>query len=842
MAGRVGDEGSVSSERSNRGAESGVSDRKAKKPTKPTKPSGKGASKSSGWGRKIALWGLGSLALAGAVGAAGVGGLFWYWGQDLPDIRNLQDYRPAQTTRIYAADGRVIATIVGDDLIRRTVLPFDEIPMVMRKALLAAEDANFYEHEGVDYMGLARAVVRNLQRGKLGQGASTITQQVVKNLVLSPERTIKRKIQEAQLAVKLDRYLRKDDILAIYLNEVFFGAQAYGVEEASRFYFGHGASTLTLDEAALLAGLVQSPNRYNPFKNLDAALGRRRYVLGQMKEKGFITAAEWAQASEAKVNLVDPAKRDGAEGAAADYVIAVRDWVDRKFGKDKLLGAGWSIYTPLDLGLQRAATEALRKGLRKHDTEHGLVTPKRTLLKASEREKWLKTAKAEHFNGDLAPGKPAVGMVDAVEGEKVWMRFGPEVRLELKLDPLIRFAKNQADLKERFPIGALFTVVRPVGGPSSDDAPVRLAGEAEGAVVAIDPDTRDVRAIVGGFQVSGAGFQRAIAAQRQMGSSFKVLVYAQLLASRAATAATIYADQPASFPLDGSRTWRPKNYDGSFKGLMSVRSALAQSRNIIAVRALEQATIPAVTSLAKSIGFESGLAPNLTMALGSAEASPLVATNAFATFAAGGMYEAPSFVTEIRGPRELGDDGASTVYQHAAAPVRAIDPAVAWLTTSLMRSVVEEGTATHAKRLKVEIAGKTGTTNEARDAWFIGYTTELVMGVWLGRDDNGPLGHGATGGGSAVPIWTEAMRSAIEAKRPAAFPEPPEGIVSVVIDTATGMLVSAETKKPRTEYFLTGTEPTVAGSTAADPSVNDLILQGGAVQGSGDQGAVDDGF
>lgn len=828
----------MSSERQNRGSERDGSASKAKKSAKPAaKPS-----KSSGWGRKIALWGLGSLVVAGAVGGAGVAGLFWYWGQDLPDIRNLQDYRPAQTTRIYAADGRVVATIVGSDLVRRTVLPFDEIPMVMRKALLAAEDANFYEHEGVDYMGLGRAVLRNLQRGKLGQGASTITQQVVKNLVLSPERTIKRKIQEAQLAVQLDRYLRKDDILAIYLNEVFFGAQAYGVEEASRFYFGHGASSLTLDEAALLAGLVQSPNRYNPFKNLEAALGRRRYVLGQMKEKGFITAEEWAKASEAKVKLVDPAKRDGAEGAAPDYVIAVREWLDRKLGEDKLLGAGWNIYTPLDLELQAAATEALRKGLRKHDTEHGLVTPKRTIVKAAEREKWLKTGKAEHRNGALEPGKPAVGMVDAVEGGKVWMRFGPDVRLELKLDPLIRFAKNEADLKERFPVGGLFTVVRPVGGPSGDDAPVRLAGEAEGAIVAIDPETRNVRAIVGGYQVSGAGFQRALSARRQMGSSFKVLVYAQLLASRSATAATIYADQPASFPLDGSNTWRPKNYDGAFKGLMSVRSALAQSRNIIAVRALEQATIPAVTGLAKSIGFQSGLAPNLTLALGSAEASPLVATNAFATFAAGGMFEEPSFVTEIRGPRELGDDGASTVYQRAAAPVQAIDPAVAWLTTSLMRSVVEEGTATHAKRLKVEIAGKTGTTNEARDAWFIGFTTDLVMGVWLGRDDNGPLGRGATGGGSAVPIWTEAMRAAVAEKKPAAFPEPPPGIVSAVVDTATGMLVSPETQKSRTEYFLLGTEPTQAGSTAGDPSVNDLILQGGEVTGSGEQGTPDDGF
>jgi penicillin-binding protein 1A len=351
-----------------------------------------------------------------------------------------------------------------------------------------------------------------------------------------------------------------------------------------------------------------------------------------------------------------------------------------------------------------------------------------------------------------------------------------------------------------------------------------------------------VRAIVGGYQVSGSGFQRAIAAQRQMGSSFKVLVYAQLLASRTATAATIYADQPASFVIDGSTTWRPKNYDGSFKGLMSVRTALAQSRNVIAVRALEQATIPAVISLAKSIGFTSGLTNNLTLSLGSAEASPLVATNAFATFAAGGSYEPPVFVTEIRGPRQLGDDGASTVYQHAAAPVRAIDPAVAWLTTSLMRSVVEEGTATHAKRLKVEIAGKTGTTNEARDAWFVGFTSDLVMGVWLGRDDNGPLGRGATGGGSAVPIWTEAMRAAIEQRRPPAFAAAPEGIVSAVVDTATGMLVSAETKRKRTEFFLAGTEPTEAGSTAGDPSVNDLILQGGAVQGSGEQVEPDDGF
>lgn len=829
----------MSSEKSSRGADKKRADGKAKKPSK---GSGKPASQGGGWGRKVALWGLGSIALAGVAGAAGVAGLFWYWGQDLPDIRTLQDYRPAQTTRVYAADGRVIATIVGDDLVRRTVLPFDEIPMVMRKALLAAEDANFYEHEGVDYQGLVRAVLRNLQKGKMGQGASTITQQVVKNLVLSPERTIKRKIQEAQLAVKLDRYLRKDDILAIYLNEVFFGAQAYGVEEASRFYFGHGASSLTLDEAALLAGLVQSPNRYNPFKNPDAALARRRYVLGQMKEKGFITAEEWSKASDAKLRLVDAKKRDSGEGAAPEYVAAVRAWADRELGEDKLLGAGWNIYTPLDLDLQRGSLEALRKGLRKHDGDHGLVTPKRTLLKAEERERWLRTGTEEHRNGRLEPGKPAVGMVDAVEGGKVWLRFGSEVRLELQLDPLIRFAKDEAELKERFPVGGLFTVVRPVGGPAGDDAPVRLAGEAEGCVVAIDPATRQVRALVGGYQASTSGFQRATDARRQMGSSFKVLVYAQLLASRAATAATIYADQPASFMLDGNRTWRPKNYDGAFKGLMSVRSALAQSRNIIAVRALEQVSIPAVVDLAKAIGFEAGLTPNLTLALGSAEASPLVATNAFATFAAGGRYEPPVFVTEITGPRQLGDDGAPTVYRHEAAAKQVVDPAVAWLTTSLMRSVVEEGTATHAKRLKVEIAGKTGTTNEARDVWFVAFTTDLAMGVWLGRDDNGPLGRGSTGGGSAVPIWTDAMRTAVEAKRPEPFPQPPDGIVTAIVDPATGMLASPATTKPRTEYFLRGTEPTEAGSTAGDPSVNDLILQGGAVQGSGAAAAPEDGF
>ena len=774
--------------------------------------------------------------LAVAVAAClAVSGVVWTWTRDLPDIRRLQDYRPQQVSRVFAADGDVIATLVGSDLIRRTVIPFARVPEHMRHAILAAEDADFYRHPGFDYRGLMRAVLANLQRGRMSQGASTITQQVVKNLVLTPEKSIRRKVQELVLSVRLDQHLSKDEILAMYLNEVFFGAQAYGIEEASRFYFGHGADKLTLAESATLAGLVQSPNRYNPFKHADAALARRTYVLRQMLEKGFIGQAEHAAAAAEPLTLVDPARRDPYDGDFSDFTDEVREWLVARFGEEAVTRGGLRVETTLDVELQSAATAAVRRGLRRHDREHGLLKPRRVLTSNAQQQRWLDEGEREHRNGDFAGQESLVGMVGEVDGSGVTMQYGRGLTARLDLWPPERFGEGSGDPRDVFEPGALYTTVSP--GREARPQRVQLSGQAESALVAIDPTSRHVLALVGGYRIPRGGFNRATQARRQTGSAFKVLVYTELLDRRVATAATVYTDQPLSFALEGGRTWRPENYDGSFKGDLSVRLALAQSRNVIAVRALQQVGTEPVIRLANDLGITRELPNNLTLALGSAEATPLELTNAFATFPAGGAFAPPVLVTRVSGP-----DG-QVLFESQPEPRPVLSSPTSWLMTQLLRSVVEEGTATRAKSLRVPLAGKTGTTNDAKDAWFVGYSSSLVVGVWVGRDDHGPLGRGETGGHTAVPIWVDFMGQALKVRPASDFGLAPQGVVMVRIDPATGLLARPGQPDGRDEYFIAGTEPVEVAPSDADRSVNDVLLGGAdASNGSGGGGVIDDGF
>lgn len=788
--------------------------------------------------RFVLKWGVILSFLGVFVGALALAGIIWHCAQDLPPIDSAQDYSPKEVTRIYASGGEVLATFTDGDAQQRTVLTYEEMPQVMRDAIIAAEDSDFYSHPGLDFVGLLRAIKTNVMRGSLSQGASTITQQVVKNLVLSPERTIRRKIQEAVLAFRLEERLTKDEILTIYLNEVFFGSRYYGVEEASRYYFGHPASELTLPEAALLAGLVQSPNRYNPHYHPERALQRRGYVLRQLWQKGFIEESVYREADASDL-VLDPDMGVGDfEGAFQWYTDAVRRELLDTLGGEEVFAGGLNVQTAMDVNVQAIAEAAVRAGLRDYDSRHGFHTPYRTLEGNDAVVDWRADHGGDAQTQGLLPDRQYRAVILEHTEEATTVGIGPFLAT-LSRDPLTRVRPDDAPWEELFPLNTVFTVVVQAAVPpdqlSSTDGSettVHLQDSAQAALVAIDPDTRHVLALVGGYDFEESPFNRAIQASRQVGSAFKPVVYGAAIASRAITPATVLLDQPVTFPMHGGEMWQPRNYDGRYLGPLTIRTSLARSRNVIAVRVLDMVGLNAAQTFAQDMGIESELTDNLTLALGSAELSPLEITNGFTTLAAGGFVDAPVFVVRAV------DSRGNVLLEHAGEPTQALDPAVNWLVSSMMRSVVERGTATRARSVGHPVAGKTGTTNGARDAWFLGFSQHMAVGVWVGRDNNAELGRGETGGGTALPIWVDFMTRTHEGREVLDFPAPPTGVVSAQIHSETGLLARPN-QESYIEYFLTGTVPTDYAPEETDQSVQDVLLGGGAAGPAGDD---EDGF
>ncbi|MCB9507362.1 MAG: PBP1A family penicillin-binding protein [Myxococcales bacterium] len=781
------------------------------------------------------------LAMFGVLaGVAGVAGLVRYYGQELPDIHGVRDYQPRQVSRIVDVDGNVLATLTDSAAEVRTVIPFEQIPQAMRDAMIAAEDAQFYQHRGINFVGIAKAMYRNLRRGQLSQGASTITQQLVKNLVLSPERTIRRKIQEAILAFELEDNLTKDEILTIYLNEVFFGSRAYGVEEASRYYFGHGAAELNLPEAATLAGLVQSPNRYNPHFHPDEALGRRAYVLRQLWEKGFIEEAVYREADAAPL-VLDPNRGVGPwEGRFPSYVDAATRELRERFDDATIYSGGLHIVVAVDRDAQAIAEEAVQAGLRDYDGRHGYLRPFRELASDADVEEWRRDHDADVATLGLQHGREYRAVVLTSDEAHTVVGIGPYVAT-LSREPGSRLCPTGEQWAEVFAPRDVFTVtpaavVPPASLSESDPttATVQLLPSAEAALVAISVSDRRVVALVGGYASAG-GFNRAVQARRQVGSAFKPVVYGAALARRTITPATILLDQPVTFPIPGQPTWQPQNYDGRYLGPLSIREALARSRNVAAVRVLDLVGLNAATEFARALGVTADLPTNLTLALGSAEMPPFELTNAYATLATGGWRADASTLLRVT------DTTGAVLLAVEPELEQTVDAAVAWLTTSLMRSVVTSGTGSAARRVGAEVAAKTGTTNGARDAWFVGFSTELATGVWVGRDDNGELGRGETGGHSAAPIWVDFMTRYIELHAAPPFPGPPPGIVSATIDPSTGLLARPGSAGGVSEFFLDGTAPTELAPDPTERSVDSILLgTGGGVPPA--QPSDEDGF
>lgn len=768
------------------------------------------------------------LLVAGAITA---GGLYLWMSRDLPRFDKLVDYAPKEATRVYAADGALVATF-HEEL--RTVVPPDEIPEVLKRAILAAEDAEFYQHEGLDYQGILRAFVKNVVSGQTKQGASTITQQVVKTFLLTPERTYERKIKEIILARRIEENLTKDEILYLYLNQIYFGHGRYGVEEAARFYFGKGVKDVGLGEAAMLAGLPQSPARLSPISHPERAKTRQLYVLGRMLDNGWITKDEHDREVARPIRT---AERPGTSPGPY-YVEEVRRYLVDRYGNDTVLTGGLQVHIGMDVEVQRAADAALRTGLLAYDRRQGWRGGKKNRITLSDDARAHAVARAEKVPADrlidvrdarAVQPKPGVLVAGAVErvnakGASIW--FGKRT-YELSADEMRWAGKKPADLLQRGDV-VLVEITSVDGGKLG----MRLAQEpeADGALVAIDPKNRRIRALTGGFDFGRSSFDRAMQARRQPGSAFKPFVFGAALESGRWTAASLVVDAPETFrdPWTG-KEWKPRNYErDAFDGTMTLRSALAKSKNTVAVRLISELGVDPVVEFARRAGITGDLPENLTLALGTGEVSPLELANAFATLASGGLAGEPMLVERVL-------DREGTVLEEARPQLRpAISPALAYVLTELLQAVVTEGTGRAAQVLERPTAAKTGTTSDGRDAWFAGYTADLVAVSWVGYDDHRPLGRGETGGRTAMPAWLELMKAAHKGVPARDFPMP-DGVERVAIDRATGLLAAegATEEAAVITAFVAGTAPTEqAVAPGLSPSDVPMELFLGGSQGA----------
>ncbi len=730
-----------------------------------------------------------------------------HYERGLPDVTTLRTgYEPPQVTRVLARDGSLLASLFVE---RRTLIKLQELPDHVKLAFLAAEDAHFYEHEGLNYLGMLRALVANLRAGRTRQGGSTITQQVVKNVLLEPDRSYERKIRETILARRVEQELSKDEIFGLYLNMIYLGHGRYGVEEASKLYFGKKARDMTLAEAAMLAGCVASPERYSPRRAMDKALTRRRYVLGQMLAKGFITQALYDATVELPGPLLEAPDPSSDSDIAPDVVAEVQRVLEKLAGERARRG-GYTVTTTIDPELQTSAQKALRASLDGYQARQKLRAP----FGVERRPRWGLAL----TQGVPKAGRVALGVVEGVDDAKrsLTVRVGDLVG-KVQLDQEERYNPQHLPPSAFAKLGAQLRVLVSADlEPELESNALRLALGPEGALVALDARTHELRALVGSYEQVSGGLDRTSRARRQPGSTFKAFVYSYALHSRRKTPATL-------LELPGSR-------DGKLPSrTLSVRTALARSDNAAAELLLKDVGPGNVIDWARACGIDSKMEPDLSLALGAYEVTPLELAAAFGTFASGGEYAPPVLITKVVGP-----DGAELPLPVAAPKRQVMTTAEAYLTTSLLRSVVTQGTAGRAASLGRAIAGKTGTTNQAKDAWFVGYSTELVTAVWVGYDEPAPLGPGEGGAVTALPAFVEFMRAAHRGRPNTEFPRPP-GVVVVKIDPATGLLALPDQPSALDEEFLEGTEPT-------EPTVVDAGAEAGADAGAAGElsGAEDD--
>jgi penicillin-binding protein 1A len=727
-------------------------------------------------------------------GVAGLVVVFYYFSLTLPTIGPLlEGYDPPETTRILASDGTVIGELF---LERRTVVPLDKIPKVMVNAVIAAEDADFRKHTGLDYPGMIRAILTNLVSGRIVQGASTITQQVARTFFLTREKTYSRKIREILLTKKIEERLTKDEILFLYLNQINFGHARYGVCEAARFYFGKDTENITLAEAALLAGIPKGPAIYSPLSHPEAAKKRRAYVIGEMLRLGTISAIEAKRVEQAPLGIVPGRGIDS--GFAPEAVSLAIAEIENVVDVESLRRGGYTIETTLDPKLQSAARAAVRAGLSAYDERHKLLAP----FKASKR--WPEGDRG--VGGRVREGRTYVGQVTGHDDGigRIYLKIGDsegfiDMRKSTRYNPTGLKASGFAAKGAKLHISP---ANRPEGGEPIE---LRLEAGPQAALVALDTEDGSLRAIVGGDSMRPGDFDRAASAHRQPGSAFKPFVYLAAIRSGRYTPATILDDAP-----EVVGEWQPKNSsEDKFVGAVRLRQALAKSLNLPSVKLIADLTPEYVADLAARMGITSKLDPTPALALGASAVCPLEIASAFDTIAGRGKRRSPFIIKRVSGP-----DGVD-IPLIGRSPEQVITEQEAYLITSLLESVVKEGTGTGAQRLKRPAAGKTGTSDKQRDAWFVGFTPQVVCAVWMGYDDYRSLGSKEYGGRAALPIWVDFMKKAHEKLEKSDFIRP-LGIVNARIDSETGLLAYEGAEEAMDEIFIEGTEPT---ETAVPPNL-----------------------
>lgn len=741
-----------------------------------------------------------ALLFVGAALAGTASGVLFAYSDDLPAISALDQYQPDTITRVVGRDGSVVGEFATE---RRVVLRYDEIPPVMRQAVLSAEDSGFFEHFGFSITGLVRAVVTNVIEMRKAGGASTLTQQLARKLFLTDEKTWERKVKELLLSVQIEKRYTKEEIFTLYCNQMYFGHGAYGVEAAAQLYFGKPVKDLAVEEAAMIAGILQGNARQSPYVNMNAALRRRNYTLDRMASEGYIAAAE-ATAAKARpiVTRGDPARESSF---APYYLEEVRKHLEARYGAQQLYESGLTVKTPLDPRLQRIATRALDTGLRRVDKRR--TGFRRAHPKAVATGEAIATYRHERWNRALAPGDIVPAIVERVDAAGVApghavLRIGP-LHADLTKDSFQWTRRTHAS--QVVAAGDLVDVELLTVDATAKTATVRLEQTPllEGAVVALENRTGHVLAMVGGFSFQRSKFNRATQALRQIGSTFKPILYTAAI-DRGLTPATVLVDAPQAFDAGaGQPPYTPRNYDGKFEGPLTLRTALERSRNIPAVLVMQMLGPAQVAPYATRFGLPGELPPYLSSALGAGESTLLALASAYSAFPNHGVRMEPTQVLSVT------DREGVTLEEHTPVARDAIRADTAYVMTSLLRGVVQRGTAASAASLNWPLAGKTGTVNDYTDAWFMGFDPDITLGVWLGYDEKKPIGNGETGTTAALPIWIDIMRAWLDGRdreHPPEF-EAPGNIVFVPVDRATGQPVDAGTPQAITEAFITGTQP-----------------------------------
>ncbi|WP_089718263.1 penicillin-binding protein 1A [Candidatus Entotheonella palauensis] len=829
-----------------------------------------------GWLRWLLL-AMGGLIVLVVI-AGGIAGVTAYrsLAEGLPALDELEKYESSLVTHVYDRHGELIANFFTE---KRILIELEDVPDFVRKATIAVEDARFYDHPGIDLKGVLRAAWTNYKAGRVVEGASTITMQVARTLFLNRERTLRRKLREMILAWRIEQRFSKDDILKMYLNQVFYGHNAYGVEAAAQIYFNKSAKELTLGEGMLIAGLTRAPNSYSPIHNLrrfqitdqslerlqnegvplsildnlrgltdqplmeeatflkrlNTALGeaateqykplifkhannlklsleRRAHVIRRMVDQSHLSPQEAQRVLEEPLQTNPNYK---SINKVPHFVEHVRRYLERNYSAQELYEGGWQVHTTLDLSLQRMAEQAVRHGVEAADKRHGYQRPFRRLALTGDEAVDQPLIEQVTLPPDTDPtvhtGEVLTGVVTIISPRAVWVQvkggrgvMSPDegfawVR-ETNLDRKFEKRKRLSP-EEIFKVGDVIRVRVVLADERNRAHQLILEQEPllEGALIALEPASGHVLAMVGGYDETNQ-YNRATQALRQPGSAFKPFIYTAALDAGKTPASVIY-DRAVVIDGGDDEAWKPQNYSQKYYGATTLRTALARSRNMVTVRLMEQVGVDAVRDVATRMGIETELDPYMSLALGSSEVKLLELTAAYGTFSNGGLTVPPVFITRIVGP------GQEMIEENLPRASRAISPELAYIMTSLMQSVIQEGTGTRVKALGRPAAGKTGTTNDFRDAWFLGFTPELVTGVWVGFDDGTALGRHESGGRVASPIWLEFMQHALKG-RPITDFSIPSNIRFYRINAEDGREVRGNTgAKTRFEAFVPGTAP-----------------------------------